>query len=218
MARDNKGSTLLQAHLYTSLPLFRHHTTSSFISSSGAAIETTHITSDLSSFLSPYVFNHSAFPAAPAWVPDSALQPDPSFGVNTSHFPQLPQPIPARPTSVARRATVSLVLSRLNHFNQEYPLEWTSLYPANYSPPTLDAAHSLLAGWGNTANFFPSFNQPTQQQLAKSPNKNNQFTINHHDDHLLEQPVLPTLPENLLQQPPVDMQANPILLPPLLQS
>ncbi|PLW12676.1 hypothetical protein PCASD_04432 [Puccinia coronata f. sp. avenae] len=27
-----------------------------------------------------------------------------------------------------------------------------------------------------------------------------------------------TLPENLLQTPPVDMQANPILLPPLLQS
>jgi hypothetical protein len=27
-----------------------------------------------------------------------------------------------------------------------------------------------------------------------------------------------TLPQNLLQLPPVDMQANPILLPPLLQS
>ncbi|PLW16964.1 hypothetical protein PCANC_13923 [Puccinia coronata f. sp. avenae] len=27
-----------------------------------------------------------------------------------------------------------------------------------------------------------------------------------------------TLPENLLPLPPVDMQANPILLPPLLQS
>ncbi|PLW20529.1 hypothetical protein PCANC_13582 [Puccinia coronata f. sp. avenae] len=46
MARDNEGSTLLRAHLYTSSPLFRCHTTSAFISSSGAAIATTHITSN----------------------------------------------------------------------------------------------------------------------------------------------------------------------------
>ncbi|PLW23366.1 hypothetical protein PCANC_28344, partial [Puccinia coronata f. sp. avenae] len=40
-------------------------------------------------------------------------------------------------------------------------------------------------------------------------------------DHLVNSvpnTMVVSLPENLLQLPPVDMQANPILLPPLLQS
>ncbi|PLW53865.1 hypothetical protein PCANC_09155 [Puccinia coronata f. sp. avenae] len=53
MARDNEGSMLLRAHLYTSSPLFRCHTTSAFISSSGAAIATTHITRVLPSLPNP---------------------------------------------------------------------------------------------------------------------------------------------------------------------
>jgi hypothetical protein len=63
-----------------------------------------------------------------------------------------------------------------------------------------------LAGWGSTqGNDGVSNMAELMRQL-------------HQYDVTQDGLVNLALPENLLQLPPVDMQANPILLPPLLQS